>query len=58
MSVHVFDEITDLCMSLVPSISYPKQLEYLAELDVPNRTQVVNEYLKEYFKVKNIVAIR
>uniref|UniRef100_A0A914EEG4 USP domain-containing protein n=1 Tax=Acrobeloides nanus TaxID=290746 RepID=A0A914EEG4_9BILA len=51
VTVHKFDEITDLCMSLLQSVSYEHQLAYLAELDVANRTHTVNEILQEYFKV-------
>ena len=51
------DEVTDLCMSLLPAVSYSEQLAYLEEVDVAKRLQMVIRHTKSYLKARSMAVI-
>jgi ATP-dependent Lon protease len=52
-----FDELTDLCMSLLPAVSYSEQLGYLSEINISKRLQMVIRYAKSFLKARSMAVL-
>uniref|UniRef100_A0A914Z7P5 Lon N-terminal domain-containing protein n=1 Tax=Panagrolaimus superbus TaxID=310955 RepID=A0A914Z7P5_9BILA len=57
ISVANFDELTDLCMSLLPAVSYSEQLAYLSETDISKRLKMVTRHAKSYLKARSMAVL-
>uniref|UniRef100_A0AC34GPZ0 Lon protease homolog n=1 Tax=Panagrolaimus sp. ES5 TaxID=591445 RepID=A0AC34GPZ0_9BILA len=57
ISMAPFDELTDLCMSLLPAVSYPEQLAYLSETDISKRLLMVTRHSKSYLKARSMAVL-
>uniref|UniRef100_A0AC34REN6 Lon protease homolog n=1 Tax=Panagrolaimus sp. JU765 TaxID=591449 RepID=A0AC34REN6_9BILA len=57
LSESQIEELTDLCMAMIPGVPYSIQLEFLAELDVAKRMKTVIEQVNRIFRAKNISVV-
>uniref|UniRef100_A0A7E4UTQ1 Lon protease homolog n=1 Tax=Panagrellus redivivus TaxID=6233 RepID=A0A7E4UTQ1_PANRE len=51
------DALTDLCMSALPQVTYLEQLEFLAELDVLKRVDMVIAHVRKFMSGRKLALV-